>query len=392
MNFLLKFTVQILASVFMIYFSNTVLLSFGDLLSSGPINLGISTIPVTIFCTMGIINAINMLDGLDGLAGGVSLLALISFSVLAFINNQMELMLLSIALSGAVLGFLKYNWYPSKLFLGDAGSYSLGFVLAFLSIAITQKDNSLVPPMAPLLILAVPIVDTITIMLKRGMKGKNPFRADKYHLHHILLRFGLDIKEAVTLIIVLSMIFSLIAIIGTILKIPNYYMFLIFSIYFISYFVSSFYIKQILRFKFKLKKKKMSEDIDMGEPVTNILHIHDNTKERRKQVRHEIILSFSCRVNGNGRVYSTKSLNIGVGGFSAQLNTFIPKNETMNLTLFLSENGKRSSLFATAGIAWTCKKENFYIFGFKFINMDATKRNYLKDYLDSFVHAQFEKR
>ncbi len=82
-------------------------------------------------------------------------------AILSYLNGQVELMLLSIALSGTVIGFLRYNWYPSKLFMGDAGSLFLGFALAFLSIAITQKDNSLVPPVVPLLILAIPIVDTL---------------------------------------------------------------------------------------------------------------------------------------------------------------------------------------------------------------------------------------
>lgn len=156
-----KFIVQILASVIMMYYGGDVLFSFGDLLSLGPINTGIFTIPVTIFCTVGVINAINMIDGLDGLAGGISLVAFISFAILSYLNGQVELMLLSIALSGTVIGFLRYNWYPSKLFMGDAGSLFLGFALAFLSIAITQKDNSLVPPVVPLLILAIPIVDTL---------------------------------------------------------------------------------------------------------------------------------------------------------------------------------------------------------------------------------------
>lgn len=163
LNHRLKFLAQIGASAFMIFFSKTVLLSFGDLLSFGPINLGIFTIPMTIFCTVGVINAINMIDGLDGLAGSISLIGFVAFSIFAYLNRQTELMLLSLALCGAVAGFLRYNWHPSRLFMGDSGSLFLGFSLAFLSIAITQTNDSLVPPVAPLLILAVPVVDTITI-------------------------------------------------------------------------------------------------------------------------------------------------------------------------------------------------------------------------------------
>jgi UDP-GlcNAc:undecaprenyl-phosphate GlcNAc-1-phosphate transferase len=232
-----KFVAQIVAATVMIHYSRNALLSFGDLLSFGSINLGIFIAPVTIFCTLGVINAINMIDGLDGLAGGISLIAFISFTILAYVNRQFEIMLLSLSLSGAVIGFLRYNWYPSKLFMGDAGSFFLGFSLAFLSIAITQtRSDNLVPPVAALLILAVPIVDTITVMVRRMIKGKSPFTADQNHLHHILLRLGLNIRGTVIAILSLSLVFSSFAVVGTIFRIPEYYLFLVFSVYFILYF------------------------------------------------------------------------------------------------------------------------------------------------------------
>ena len=246
-----RFVAQAVAAVFMVYFSQVVLLSFGDLFSVGPIDLGLFAIPVTVFCAVGVINAINMIDGLDGLAGGVSLIAFISFAVLAYMNNQHELMFLSIALSGAVIGFLKYNWPPSKLFMGDAGSFCLGFSLAFLSIAITQKEGSLVPPMAALLILSVPIADTVTVMVRRIIKGRSPFLADKSHLHHLLLKFGLDKGSAVKTILFISAVLSSLGIIGTLLDVPDYYLFLLFSIYCLSQFLSSFYIREIVRLKIR---------------------------------------------------------------------------------------------------------------------------------------------
>ncbi|MBU6392281.1 MAG: undecaprenyl/decaprenyl-phosphate alpha-N-acetylglucosaminyl 1-phosphate transferase [Planctomycetes bacterium] len=247
-----KFMGQIFATIFMIYFSKVILLSFGDIFACSPINLGIFAFPITIFCTVGVINAINMIDGLDGLAGGVSLVGLISLSILAYINNQTEIMLLGIAVSGAVSGFLKYNWYPARLFMGDTGSLFLGFAIAFLSIAVLQSDNNYISPVAPLLIIIVPVVDTITVMIKRVLKGKNPFVADKYHLHHVIVRLGLDKKLAVKVIICISIFFSFLAIIGTIIKIPDYYMFSIFLVYFTLYLTTSFYIKNILKFKLKL--------------------------------------------------------------------------------------------------------------------------------------------
>ena len=247
-----KFVAQIIASILMIYFNKTVLLTFGDLFSFGQIITGMFAIPMSMVATVGVINSINMIDGLDGLAGGISLIAFISFGIFSYINNQTDLMLLSIALSGVVIAFLKYNWYPSKLFMGDAGSLFLGFSLTFLSLKVTQINGSHISPVAPLLILAVPIVDTITLMMKRTLKGKNPFKADKYHLHHILTRLGLDKNWTVKVILCVSVLFSCIAIVGTIAKIPEYYLFLVFITYFILYIISSFYIKNILKFKIKL--------------------------------------------------------------------------------------------------------------------------------------------
>lgn len=182
-----RFLAQAVAVALIILLSNTVLYSFGDLISTGDISLGIFAIPLTFFCAIGVINSINMIDGLDGLAGGLSHISFISFAILSYVNHQFDLMYLSLSLIGVVSGFLFYNWPPSKLFMGDAGSLSLGFSLAFLSIAITQTKDSKVPPVAPLLILAVHIVDTVIVMTQRIIKGNSPFVADKTHIHHRLI-------------------------------------------------------------------------------------------------------------------------------------------------------------------------------------------------------------
>lgn len=287
-----KFLMQIAASLMFVYLSDIRLLSFGDLLSFGQLNLGNLCVPITIFCTVGVINAINMIDGMDGLSGGVSLAAFVSFAVLAYINNQTELMLLSIAFSGAIIAFLRYNWHPSKLFMGDTGTTTIGFSLCFLSIAITQKDNSHVPPVAPLLILALPIADTVTIMIKRMLQGKNPFRADKYHLHHIMLRVGITKKNTVRLILFLSAGLSSAALLGTVFHLPDYYLFSIFSVYFLAYFIASFYIKDMFKLKVRSEKKRLSMekrsfirrpayyDLEFcfADPLTHCLSAPVNTK------------------------------------------------------------------------------------------------------------------
>ena len=245
-NHRLKFLGQIIAAVMVVYFSRVSLTTFGDLLHLGSIDFPSLGLPMTVLGIVGVINALNMIDGVDGLAGGVSLAAFASFAFLSFIDGHRTIMLLCLAISGALVAFLKYNWHPSQLFMGDAGSLFLGFSASFVSIVITQEPGSLVKPVAPLLVLAVPITDTLTVMTKRVMKGKSPFYADKTHLHHILLKYGFTKRQTSAIIIALSALFCLLAIAGTLLEIPEYDLFLVFLIYFFSYFSASFFVKRIL--------------------------------------------------------------------------------------------------------------------------------------------------
>jgi UDP-GlcNAc:undecaprenyl-phosphate GlcNAc-1-phosphate transferase len=349
-----KFMAQILAAIIMIYFSGAILHSFGDLLSLGPISFDKIAIPLTIFCTVGVINAINMIDGLDGLSGGISLIACLSFAVLAYINNQTELLFLSIALTGALIAFLRYNWHPAQIFMGDAGSFTIGFTLVFLSIAITQKDNSLVPPVASLLILAVPIVDTVTIMSKRIIKGKSPFRADKTHFHHILLRFGFKKKNAVGAVLLLSAMLSSFAVAGTILKIPEYYLFSIFLVYLGLYVLSAAYIKDILTARLRLR--------------------------RRKDKRHYLRIPVTCS-------YKEKSLagtvtDLGYSGFSAIFEEALLVGERMETDLFLAGHDKTTEFNAVAEVAWSHKTDNWYKCGFQFIDKDNKQAKTLKSFLE----------
>ena len=234
-----KFVSQVTAALLMIFLSKTYLMTFGNLLTFGDISFGLLTIPLTIFCVVGVTNAINMIDGLDGLAGGVSLIAAFAFAILSYFGGHWEFFL---------IGFLRFNWFPAKVFMGDAGSLFLGFSLVFLSISITQIQGSMVHPVAALLILATPICDTITLMFKRAMAGKSPFHADKYHLHHILVRLGLSRPVAVGVILFVSAVFAGIAILGTVYQVPENYLFLLFMAYFTAYFTTSFFLKEIMQY------------------------------------------------------------------------------------------------------------------------------------------------
>ncbi len=239
-SFKWRFIVQIIATVITIhYFPGMNLRSFGNLLGFGPIETGLLVVPVTIFCTLGVINAVNMIDGLDGLAGTTALLAFVAFAVLAWLNDMNAFMLLSLAFAGALAAFLRFNWHPSKLFMGDAGSMTLGFVLAFFAVQLTQKPDSAVSPVAALIVLAIPVTDTLTVMTKRMINGKSPFEPDKTHFHHILRDMGFGHAGVVLIIMSLSTLFSLLAIAGTLFQIPDYLLFGVFCCWFLFYFISS---------------------------------------------------------------------------------------------------------------------------------------------------------
>jgi UDP-GlcNAc:undecaprenyl-phosphate/decaprenyl-phosphate GlcNAc-1-phosphate transferase len=158
------------------------------------------SVPLTLFFLIGITNAINLADGLDGLAGGTTFMCLCALAILAYSSGQLSCTALALAFGGAVLGFLRYNTYPASVFMGDAGSQLLGFAVGVLSLRATQGGNSVVSAATPILLLALPILDTLSVMTQRISEGRSPFSADKNHIHHKLLAFGFDHHEAVMVI------------------------------------------------------------------------------------------------------------------------------------------------------------------------------------------------
>jgi UDP-GlcNAc:undecaprenyl-phosphate GlcNAc-1-phosphate transferase len=158
------------------------------------------SVPLTVFFLVGITNAINLADGLDGLAGGTTFLCLGAIAMLAHDGGQWVGTALGLAFAGAVLGFLRFNTYPASVFMGDAGSQLLGFAVGVLSVRATQSGDSEVSAATPILLLALPILDTLCVMVQRVSEGRSPFSADKNHIHHKLLKLGFDHHEAVMVI------------------------------------------------------------------------------------------------------------------------------------------------------------------------------------------------
>lgn len=162
------------------------------------------SIPLTAFFLVGVTNAINLADGLDGLAGGTTFLCLCAIALLSTAGDTGVAAALSLAFAGAILGFLRFNTYPASVFMGDAGSQVLGFATGVLSIEATQSISSAVSSALPILLLALPILDTATVMVQRISEGRSPFSADRNHIHHKLLALGLHHHEAVLVIYVVQ--------------------------------------------------------------------------------------------------------------------------------------------------------------------------------------------
>jgi UDP-GlcNAc:undecaprenyl-phosphate GlcNAc-1-phosphate transferase len=163
------------------------------------------SLPITVIWLVGMANAVNMIDGLDGLAAGVSGIAAMVMLVVTLFMNQPAAALIAAALAGGALGFLRYNFNPAQIFMGDGGAYFMGFTLAGVGIIGLVKVVTTVAVLLPYLILAVPILDIFTVVVDRIRRGKSPFAADKRHLHHRLLQAGLSQRLAVLFIYSLTL-------------------------------------------------------------------------------------------------------------------------------------------------------------------------------------------
>ncbi len=170
----------------------------------GLVDIGWLSLPITVIWLVGMANAINWIDGLDGLAAGVSGIAAVVMLIVTLFMNQPGAALIAAALAGGALGFLRYNFNPAQIFMGDGGSYFIGFTLAGVGVIGLVKTTAVTAVLLPYLILAVPILDMSAVIISRLSQGKSPFRADKRHLHHRLLDAGISQRLTVLFIYALT--------------------------------------------------------------------------------------------------------------------------------------------------------------------------------------------
>lgn len=213
-----RLTIQLIAA-FLIYNSGIVFRGFTNPFTGEYIVLsGYLQFILTITWIFGVTTVINWSDGMDGLAGGLALISGITFVGAAIILKQGESISISLTLCGVILGFLQYNKYPAKIFMGDSGANLLGFLLSIIALDGAFKQATLMSIFIPILALAIPIFDNVFVIIKRFIDGKPVYQADRSQIHYRLEAKGFTPKQVVTYINMVSLTFSVISIILLLIK------------------------------------------------------------------------------------------------------------------------------------------------------------------------------
>lgn len=194
----IKLAGQLIAAVILIVFG--IEIDFIGNPAGGLISLGFWGVPLTLLWVVGLTNAINFIDGLDGLAAGVTGISAISLFAFAVQTGQTDVATFLIALAGSTFGFLRHNFHPAQIFMGDSGSMFLGFILGAITVHGVMKSIVAVALLIPIVIMGVPLLDVIFSIFRRYRKGRPAMQADKSHIHHKLLRKGFSHRQTVGLI------------------------------------------------------------------------------------------------------------------------------------------------------------------------------------------------
>lgn len=197
---------QLIAAIIIVFYGQVVLThvsAFGIY-----VEFGIFSIILTIFFILGCINCINLIDGLDGLAGGISAIYFLTIGIISTVKGSTGLdFILSFVMLGSCIGFLIHNFYPAKIFMGDSGSMLLGLIIAVVAL-LGFKNVTMTSLIIPLLVLSIPILDTLFAIIRRKIKGEKISKPDKFHIHHQLLKRNLSQKTTVLIIYIADLMFA----------------------------------------------------------------------------------------------------------------------------------------------------------------------------------------
>ncbi len=252
-----RFFIQIIVGFIMAEVAGVSLVSLGDLVGSGDILLNDWSIPITIFAMIGVVNAVNFSDGIDGLSASLSLITFSSIAFLAFISNSIYILQLTLIFIAVLIPFLFANLgiyicKNKKIFMGDAGSMFIGLGIMWLLTTSSQSETISFNPVTALWVFAMPLIDTMSIILRRILNGKSPFKPDSGHLHHFLQSIGYSDKVTLMIIVSLSFIMASIGIWAELSAVLEWKMFVAFIVVFLGYFLGTMYAwKRVLILKKK---------------------------------------------------------------------------------------------------------------------------------------------
>ncbi len=199
---------QLLAALVIVFYGNIML--EGINIFGSYIELGWLSYPITIFFILGCVNVINLIDGLDGLSSGISAIFFLTIGVIAFLQGKLDTLeiILAFVMLGSISGFLIYNFNPAKVFVGDAGTLFMGFIIAIVSL-LGYKGTMVTSFLVPLMILAIPILDTLFAIVRRIVNKKPIYEGDKDHMHHQFLKMNFSQRKTVLIVYFINILFSL---------------------------------------------------------------------------------------------------------------------------------------------------------------------------------------
>ncbi|SFV53478.1 Undecaprenyl-phosphate N-acetylglucosaminyl 1-phosphate transferase [hydrothermal vent metagenome] len=200
----LKF-IAIFLAVFLLWINDCSIYTFGTWYGHELVIPSVFALLFSLFALSGFTNALNLIDGIDGLSASVSIVILTFFAFLGFEYHSDIIVLLSTFTIASLIGFLFLNWHPAKIFMGDSGSLTIGFIICVLAVLSLEY----VHPVALVYLMALPLLDTLMVMLRRMKSGKSPFSPDKTHIHHMLVKcFETNVPQTVGFLVVLQIVFS----------------------------------------------------------------------------------------------------------------------------------------------------------------------------------------
>jgi UDP-GlcNAc:undecaprenyl-phosphate/decaprenyl-phosphate GlcNAc-1-phosphate transferase len=223
---LVKMVLQVTAVLIAVLLGGLRIDNLGNLLGHGNVSLATWAVPFTVFAVVGVINAVNMIDGMDGLAAMIATAALGWLAVAALSAGATGEIMLLLILAGSVAGFLVFNFRlpwrrQAMVFMGDSGSAVLGFLLAWFAIHLSQGRGEGLYPISAVWVLGLPIMDALALILRRGIRGNNPLRGGRDHVHHVLFGSGLCYGATLSTLILTSAMFGAVGVYGYLFGVPE---------------------------------------------------------------------------------------------------------------------------------------------------------------------------